>query len=38
MTIQWKNRESAGLKHFNDSKPFIYYSNDMDSIYKNIEE
>ena len=23
--------------HFNDSKPFIEYSNDMD-IYKNIEE
>ena len=31
-------RESAGLKHFNDSKAFIEYSNDMDDIYKNIEE
>ena len=31
-------RESAGLKHFNDSKPFIDYSNDMDDIYKTIEE
>ena len=29
-------RESAGLKHFNDSKAFIEYSNDMDDIYKNI--
>ena len=27
-----------GLKHFNDSKAFIKYSNDMDNIYKNIEE
>ena len=25
------------LKHFNDSKAFIEYSNDMDDIYKNIE-
>ena len=24
--------------HFNDSKLFIEYSNDMDNIYKNIEE
>ena len=31
-------RESIGLKHFNDSKVFIEYSNDMDDIYKNIEE
>ena len=30
-------RESTGLKHFNDSKAFIEYSNDID-IYKNIEE
>ena len=29
---------SAGLKHFNDSKTFIKYSNDMNDIYKNIEE
>ena len=27
-----------GLKHFNDSKAFIEYSDDMDDIYKNIEE
>ena len=31
-------RKSTGLKHFNDSKAFIEYSNDMDDIYKNIEE
>ena len=31
---KWK---STGLKHFNDSKAFIEYSNDMHDIYKNIE-
>ena len=31
-------RESTGLKHFNDSKAFIEYQNNMDDIYKNIEE
>ena len=31
-------RESAGLKCFSDSKCFIEYSNNMDDIYKNIEE
>ena len=31
-------RASTGLKHFNDSKAFIEYSNDMDDIYKNIEK
>ena len=31
-------RESTSLKHFNDSKVFIEYSNHMDDIYKNIEE
>ena len=31
-------RESTGSKHFNDSKAFIEYSNDMDDIYKNFEE
>ena len=30
--------ESTGLKYLNDSKVFIEYSNDMDDIYKNIEE
>ena len=37
--INWKlTRESAGLKYLNDSKTFIEYSNEMDDIYKNIEE
>ena len=31
-------RERAGLKHLNDPKDFIKYSNDMQDIYKNIEE
>ena len=29
--------ESVGLKHFNDPKAFIEYSNDMHSVYKNID-
>ena len=33
-----KKREDVGTKHFNDFKAFIEYSNDMDNIYKNIEE
>ena len=31
-------RESTGLKHFNDPKAFIEYSNDMQDVYKNIDE
>ena len=31
-------RESTGLKHFNDSNAFIEYSNNMVDIYKNIED
>ena len=31
-------RENTSLKHFNDSKAFIEYSNDMDDIQKTIEE
>ena len=31
-------RKSRRLKHLNDSKVFIESSNDMDDIYKNIEE
>ena len=31
-------RESTRLKHFNDPKAFIEYSNDMQDVYKNIEE
>ena len=30
-------RESIRLKHFNDPKAFIEYSNDMHSVYKNID-
>ena len=30
--------EGAGLKHLKDSKAFIEYSDNMDDIYKNIEE
>ena len=33
-----KKREGTGLKHFDDSKAFIEYSNDMEYIYDNIEE
>ena len=29
-------RENTGLKHFNDPKAFIEYSNNMQDIYKNI--
>ena len=31
-------REKVGLNHFNDPKPFIEYSNDMQDVYKNIED
>ena len=31
-------RESTGIKHFNDFEAFIEYSNDLNDIYKNIEE
>ena len=31
-------RESTGLKHFNDPKVFIEYSNDMQDVYKDIAE
>ena len=31
-------RDSTGLKYLNDSNAFIEYSDDMDDIYKNIEE
>ena len=34
----FKKRESIGLKHFNDPKAFIEYSNDMQDVYKNIEK
>ena len=31
-------RESTGLKHFNDPKAFIEYSNDMHDVYKNVND
>ena len=33
-----KKREKVGLDHFNDPKALTGYSNDMQDIYKNIEE
>ena len=31
-------REKVGLNHYDDTKAFIEYSNDMQVVYKNIEE
>ena len=31
-------RKKVGLDHFNDAKAFMDYSNDMQDIYKNIED
>ena len=31
-------REKVELKHYDDPKAFIEYSNDMQDVYKNIEE
>ena len=33
-----RKRESTGLKYLNNPEAFIKYSNDMDDVYKNIEE
>ena len=33
-----KKREKVGLNHFNDPKAFMEYSNDMQDVYKNIED
>ena len=30
--------EGVGMDHFNDPKVFIEYSNDIDDVYKNIDE
>ena len=30
-------REKVGLKHYDDVKAFIKYSNDMQEVYKNID-
>ena len=31
------NRENAGIKHLNDSKPFIDYSNTINDVYESID-
>ena len=31
-------REGVGIDHFNDPKVFIEYSNDMQDVYKNLDE
>ena len=31
-------REKVGLIHYNDPKAFTEYSNDMQNVYKNIED
>ena len=36
--ILFNKRESIELKHFKDPKAFIEYSNDMQDVYKNIDE
>ena len=33
-----RKREKVGLNHYDDPKTFIEYSNDMQNVYKNIEE
>ena len=33
-----KNGENAGIKHENDSKAFIEYSNTIDEVYENIDD
>ena len=30
-------QEKAGLNHYDDPKPFMDYSNNMQDVYKNIE-
>ena len=32
-----RNRENTGIKHLNDSKVFIEYSNMIDDVYENID-
>ena len=33
-----KKREKVGLNHYDDPKAFMEYSNDMQDVYKNIED
>ena len=32
-----RNCETAGIKHLNDSKAFIEFSNTMNDVYENID-
>ena len=34
----YNKREKVGLDHYDDPKAFIEYSNDMQDVYKNIED
>ena len=36
--VLMNKRGSVGLNHFNDSKVFTEYSNNMQVVYKNIDE
>ena len=36
--LLFNKRKSTGLKSLNDSKAFIEYSNNVDDIYKDIED
>ena len=33
-----KKKEKVGLNHFNDLKVFMEYSNEMQDVYKNMED
>ena len=35
---QYLINKREGVNHFNDPKAFIHYSNDMNDVYKNIDE
>ena len=38
ISILIKKREEVGLNHYDDLNPFIECSNDMQNVYKNIDE
>ena len=38
ISIFINKREKVGLDHFDDPKAFMEYSNDMQDVYKNIED
>ena len=33
-----KRIKNSGIYHFNDSKPFIEYSNEMQDVYRNVDK